>query len=161
MTARAQVITYICLILEILFIEQFIQKGKKRYIVALALNAILLANCHAALFPMYFVVFLPYIAEYLISFINKKNLLTLKLKILEKKDENADPKIVDMTVISPDRYEEFLGGGKYKFYEDENYEYYYSSHKTEVVTVYFKSGDSMTVEQALKEGKITIECFIN
>ena len=77
--------------------------------------------------------------------------------ILEKKDENADPKIVDMTVISPDRYEEFLGGGKYKFYEDENYEYYYSSHKTEVVTVYFKSGDSMTVEQALKEGKITIE----
>ena len=24
--------------------------------------------------------------------------------ILEKKDENADPKIVDMTVISPDRY---------------------------------------------------------
>lgn len=61
------------------------QKGKKRYIVALALNAILLANCHAALFPMYFVVFLPYIAEYLISFINKKNLLTFKLKIRKER----------------------------------------------------------------------------
>ena len=92
MTARAQVITYVCLILEILFIEQFMQKGKKRYIVALALNAILLANCHAALFPMYFVVFLPYIAEYLISFINKKNLLTFKLKKLEKKDERLKKK---------------------------------------------------------------------
>ena len=68
------------------------QKGKKRYIVALALNAILLANCHAALFPMYFVVFLPYIAEYLISFINKKNLLTFKLKKLEKKDERLKKK---------------------------------------------------------------------
>ena len=68
------------------------QKGKKRFIVALALNAILLANCHAALFPMYFVVFLPYIAEYLISFINKKNLLTFKLKRLEKKDERLKKK---------------------------------------------------------------------
>ena len=93
MTARAQVITYICLILEILFIEQFMQKGKKRYIVALALNVILLANCHAALFPVYFVVFLPYIAEYLISFINKRNLLTLRLKILEKRDGKLKKKM--------------------------------------------------------------------
>ena len=38
-----------------------------------------------------------------------------------------------------------------------NYEYYYSSHKTEIVQVYFKSGDILTVEEALKQGKITMD----
>ena len=77
--------------------------------------------------------------------------------ILEKKEENSDPKIVDPTVITPERYREYLSGGEYKFYEDENYEYYYPSNKTKVVQVYFKDGTIMTVEEALKEGKITME----
>ena len=77
--------------------------------------------------------------------------------ILEKKEENPDPKIVDPTVITPERYREYLSGGEYKFYEDENYEYYYPSNKTKVVQVYFKDGTIMTVEEALKEGKITME----
>ena len=77
--------------------------------------------------------------------------------ILEKKEENEGPKIVDSTVIAPENYQKYLQGGEYKFFEDENYEYYYPSHKTEVVQVFFKDGDIMTVEDALKEGKITIE----
>lgn len=77
--------------------------------------------------------------------------------ILEKKEENEGPKIVDSTVIAPENYKKYLQGGEYKFFEDENYEYYYPSHKTEVVQVFFKDGDIMTVEDALKEGKITIE----
>lgn len=77
--------------------------------------------------------------------------------ILEKKDESDEPKIVDSTVIAPENYKKYLHGGEYKFFEDENYEYYYPSHKTEVVEVFFKNGDIMTVEDALKEGKITIE----
>lgn len=77
--------------------------------------------------------------------------------ILEKKDESDEPKIVDSTVIAPENYKKYLQGGEYKFFEDENYEYYYPSHKTEVVEVFFKNGDIMTVEDALKEGKITIE----
>ena len=77
--------------------------------------------------------------------------------ILEKKDESDEPKIVDSTVIAPENYKKYLQGGEYKFFEDENYEYYYPSHKTEVVQVFFKNGDIMTVEDALKEGKITIE----
>ena len=60
-TARAQVITYICCILTILFIEQFLETKKKRYIIGLILVPILLANCHAALFPIYFILYLPYI----------------------------------------------------------------------------------------------------
>ena len=77
--------------------------------------------------------------------------------ILEKKDESDEPKIVDSTVIAPENYKKYLQGGEYKFFEDENYEYYYPSHKTEVVQVFFKNGDIMTVEDALKDGKITIE----
>ena len=77
--------------------------------------------------------------------------------ILEKKDESDEPKIVDSTVIAPENYKKYLQGGEYKFFEDENYEYYYPSHKTEVVEVFFKNGDIMTVEDALKEGKITMD----
>ena len=77
--------------------------------------------------------------------------------ILEKKEETDEPKIVDPTVFTPERYQKYLGGGEYKFYEDENYEYYYPSHKTEIVQVYFKSGDILTVEEALKQGKITMD----
>lgn len=77
--------------------------------------------------------------------------------ILEKKEETDEPKIVDPTVFTPERYQKYLGGGEYKFYEDENYEYYYPSHKTEIVQVYFKNGDILTVEEALKQGKITMD----
>ena len=55
-------ITYICLILEILFIDKFLETGKRRYAVWLVLLSILLANTHAALYPMYLILFLPYIA---------------------------------------------------------------------------------------------------
>ena len=77
--------------------------------------------------------------------------------ILEKREETDEPKILDSTVINPDMYKEFLDGGEYKFYEDENYEYYYTSHKSPVVTVWFKDGEHDTVENALKDGKITMD----
>ena len=77
--------------------------------------------------------------------------------ILEKREETDEPKILDSTVINPEMYKEFLDGGEYKFYEDENYEYYYISHKSPVVTVWFKDGEHDTVENALKDGKITMD----
>ena len=77
--------------------------------------------------------------------------------ILEKREETDEPKILDSTVINPEMYKEFLDGGEYKFYEDENYEYYYTSHKSPVVTVWFKDGEHDTVENALKDGKITMD----
>lgn len=78
--------------------------------------------------------------------------------ILEKKEETDEPKLIDYTMIdSDDYYEKYLDGIEYKFYEDENYEYYYRHQKTKVVKVYFKGGNWMTVEQALKDGKITLD----
>ena len=82
-----------------------------------------------------------------------KNIISMQLN----QDGFYEPKIVDPTVFTPERYQKYLGGGEYKFYEDENYEYYYSSHKTEIVQVYFKNGDILTVEEALKQGKITMD----
>ena len=64
---------------------------------------------------------------------------------------------MDPSVFTPDRYKEYLVGGEYKFYEDEEYEYYYPSQKTEIVQVYFKDGNIMTAEEALKSNLISIE----
>ena len=76
--------------------------------------------------------------------------------ILEKKEENDEPKILDYTEINPEKY--FVENGEYKFFEDEKYEYYYQTKKTELVQVFFKEdGKIMTAEEALKSGKISIE----
>ncbi len=76
--------------------------------------------------------------------------------ILEKIEETDEPKITDYTMMAnSDRYE--VSDGEYKFFEDEKYEYYYPTQKTKLVNVWFKNGDMMTVEDALKEGKITID----
>lgn len=78
--------------------------------------------------------------------------------ILEKKEETDEPKLIDYTAIDRNEYyEKYMDGIEYKFYEDEKYEYYYPSQKTEVVKVFFKNGEFTTAEQALKEGKITID----
>lgn len=75
--------------------------------------------------------------------------------ILEKKEETDEPKLLDYTMMSDSNNYKVLTG-EYKFYEDENYEYYYPTQKTKAVQVYFKNGDIMTAEEALKQGKITM-----
>ena len=77
--------------------------------------------------------------------------------VLEKKEELDEPKIIDYTAISPEKYQDGLTMKEYKFFEDENYEYYYPSNKSIYVLVYFIDGKFDTVESALKGGKITID----
>lgn len=106
-----------------------------------------------------------YFQDNFIIFMKEKNsdipYFALKIDnsdILEKKEENSDPKLIDHTATGKtEHYKKYLDGIEYKFYEDENYEYYYPSQKTEVVTVYFENGTFMTAEEALKQGKITID----
>ena len=79
--------------------------------------------------------------------------------ILEKIEETDEPKIFDSTTLA-DRekyYSKYLQGGEYKFFEDEKYEYYYPSQKTKVVMVYFPNGVAMTAEEALNQGKISMD----
>ena len=105
---------------------------------------------------------LCYFQDTFIIFMKEENsnnpYFTLKVDnddILEKKEETDEPKILDYTEIDCERCK--AEEGEYKFYEDENYEYYYTKKKTPYVRVYFKNGDYDIVEYALKDGKITID----
>lgn len=118
--ARAQLVTYILFVFQILFIEQFLATKKKRYALGLIIIPIIIANVHSAVWPFYFVLFLPYVAEYIIALIAESNLyyklaikwnkhrvkklslknnkeekineVTAKIDILQAKLENADIK---------------------------------------------------------------------
>lgn len=84
--ARAQLFTYILFTLQILFIEKFIETKKKRYALGLIAIPIIIANVHLAVWPFYFVPFLPYIAEYLIAIILDSHLIyKLKIKSIKNK----------------------------------------------------------------------------
>ncbi len=91
--ARAQLVTFILFILTIYFIEQFIETKKKKYAIGLIIIPILIANLHVAVFPFYFVLYLPYIAEYLITVCAdiiiyrkiKTQILKIRIKQLSKK----------------------------------------------------------------------------
>ena len=89
--ARAQLVTFILFGLELLFIESFLETKKKRYVVGLVIIPILLANLHVAVFPFYFILYLPYIAEYLISLFMKyiNNTPERNVKALNKKIERC------------------------------------------------------------------------
>ena len=68
-TARAQLVTFILFVWTMYFIEMFLDTKKKRYAIGLVLIPIAIANIHAAVFPFYFILFLPYIGEYIVSLI--------------------------------------------------------------------------------------------
>lgn len=65
--ARAQLVTFILFIWTIYFIEKFLETKKKRYVAGLIIIPIIIANVHVAVFPFYFILYLPYIAEYIIA----------------------------------------------------------------------------------------------
>lgn len=73
--ARAQLVTYILFALTILFIEKFIETKKKGYLAGLIIIPIIIANVHLATWPFYFILYLPYIAEYLIAVISESNII--------------------------------------------------------------------------------------
>lgn len=112
--ARAQLVTFILFIWELYFIEKFIENRKIRYGIGLVIIALLIANLHVATWPFFFVLFLPYIAEYLLVVIsdfiiykkfkifilkhkikvsNKKNIDSAKIKKLESEHKDLESKI--------------------------------------------------------------------
>ncbi len=96
--ARAQLVTFILFVWTIYFIEKFLETKKKRYAAGLIIIPILIANLHVAVFPFYFVLYLPYIAEYVVACISENIIyrksevrrLKLKIKLLSKKPENSE-----------------------------------------------------------------------
>ncbi len=82
--ARAQLITFILFALTIFFIEMFLETKNKWYLLPLIIIPIIIANVHLAVWPFYFILFLPYIAEYIIYLIIDSNFIT-KISIIIKK----------------------------------------------------------------------------
>lgn len=83
--ARAQLVTFIIFIWVIYFIEKFIENPKKvGYAIGIILSSIIIANIHVAVWPFLFVIFLPYIAEYIICLV-ADTVIYQKITILWKK----------------------------------------------------------------------------
>lgn len=70
--ARAQVLSYLLFLCEILLIEKVLETNGLKYKIGLLIIPVLIANFHAALFPMYFILYLPYLVEILFGFLTKK-----------------------------------------------------------------------------------------
>lgn len=96
--ARAQLVTFILFALTILFIENFLESKKKWYLLGIILISIAIANVHVAVWPFFFVLFLPYIAEYIIAWVAEKNLIQ-RFKVFNKKDiiKNLENKLSKQT----------------------------------------------------------------
>lgn len=96
--ARAQLVTFTLFALAVYFIEQFLETKKKRYAVGLIIIPIIIANVHLAVWPFYFVIFMPYIAEYLICLLADSHLIyklqnkyyQKQMKKLEKKQASEE-----------------------------------------------------------------------
>ena len=86
-TARGQIFSFLIFLLELHAIYGLVNTGKKKYIFILLILPIILANTHDTVWPFYFVMFLPYIAEFIISKIkflkNEEN-----YKIIVEENEN-------------------------------------------------------------------------
>lgn len=112
--ARAQLLTYILFTLQILFIEQFIETKKKRYALGLIVIPIIIANVHLAVWPFYFIPFLPYIAEYLIAVLLDAHIIhKLDMKLRNNKIKNLykkqgqEEKIAKLELINKQKEEKF------------------------------------------------------
>ena len=103
-TARAQLVTFILLELTVLFIEKFLENKKKRYAIGIILISIAIANLHCAVWPFFFVLFLPYVVEFVVFTIIdagliykiRKKYYECKMKTFErlaKKDEKYAKKV--------------------------------------------------------------------
>lgn len=86
--ARAQSITFPLFVLTILLIEKLLETRKIRYMVGLVIIPILIANLHSAVFPFYFILFLPYLGEDIVkNFITTPRIRIIHKQILEKQKQ--------------------------------------------------------------------------
>ena len=107
LTARAQLVTFIFFVLEIYYIERFLETKKKRFAAGLLIIPVAIANIHAAVFPFYFILFMPYIGEFVISLFVGKDIITklclkldkANLKMLEKKEKLNEKQEKELTLI--------------------------------------------------------------
>lgn len=106
---RAQSVTFPLFVLTILMIEKLLVTGKKRYMISLIIIPILIANIHSAVFPFYFILFLPYIGENIVKSMIETNYIyeiyIIVLKFIKNKYLNKIKKLEE-TDTRIEKYEE-------------------------------------------------------
>ena len=92
--ARAQLVTFSLFILTVLLIECFLEKPKWWHGALLVGISLLIANLHVATWPFYFVLYLPFIGEYIISVIFEGKIFHwVSLKIANIRLKHANKKL--------------------------------------------------------------------
>ena len=84
---RAQLVTFVLFTFTVILIHSFLEKPKVWKGIILVIIPWLIANLHSAVFPFYFVLYLPFIAEYLIAIIRDLHLINKTNKRLKKASE--------------------------------------------------------------------------
>ena len=64
-TDRAQILSYLLFFIEVILIEEFLKYGRKFDAIVLFFLSVIIANIHAGAWPMFFILFLPYVGEYI------------------------------------------------------------------------------------------------
>lgn len=136
--ARAQLVTFILFIWTIYLIEKFMEKKKIRYGIGLVVIPILIANLHVAVWPFYFILYLPYIAQYFICTLAditlyrkiEKTILQIRIGRLnrkvgkEEKKEQLEEKLKELnnqvSKIKKKREEEIRNPYKIKMEKNSN-----------------------------------------
>lgn len=71
-TARAQLVSYILLLLILYSIKQLRENNSKKYYIYIFLCSLLIANVHLAVWPFIFILYLPFIVSDILYLLNKK-----------------------------------------------------------------------------------------
>ena len=94
--ARAQLVTFILFVWTVYCIEKLLETHKIKYTIILVIIPLIITNLHCAVFPFYFVLYLPYIAEYFLILLENidldRRLLFLFFYILKRVSYKAENK---------------------------------------------------------------------
>ena len=83
-TDRAQLLSYLLFFIEFTLIEGFLKYRSKWDAIGLFIVAVLIANIHAGAWPMFFILFLPYIGEYILELYSINEVVRKRIKKEEK-----------------------------------------------------------------------------
>lgn len=95
-STRPMALTGILFLWEVYYIFQLINTGNKKYIIYLVIDSLIIANIHGTTWIMFFVLFLPFIANQIIYQFMKKKKLKNKIddKIIIEKIDNIKPLLI-------------------------------------------------------------------
>ena len=88
--ARSQIVSIPLFLLEVYFINCLVKNGKNKYIIYLCILSLLVANIHATAWLFYFVLFLPFIGEYIVHLLSNNK----KIKSIYHLDKYKNSRII-------------------------------------------------------------------